>query len=342
VRPRGRGRGVTNSELSSREGWDRTDLALPGRQKNELVERVLKRGPRRGGRGSNDGAPVLLPWLAGPKAGGQVLWTWFPGFRRNGGTTRWADVVVPWAAAEPTGRLPWTLPADERDVPVPRPLPGDGLRPGVPGGLSTSGYRGLAARRRHPRPAPFRARARLDGLALRITRPHRPSRERRHGRAGGRAADPTLGRAAGYRGWSSATWRPGRRVGPVPEAAPDGGWPVRPWSPPGPGGTRDRDGDAAAARLRGVWTSASHGWVVPPQGLMLRVGRSVEEPAVCADSIPSTVDKRRSRPVGAPERRIVHSGAGAGHRCGSVWEERWPTAVPGPKRLQPVRRRRRP
>ncbi|WP_223691537.1 beta-glucosidase family protein [Leifsonia poae] len=105
----------TNPETES-EGWDRPTLALPGRQ-NELVRRVAEANPRTVVV-VNAGAPVLLPWLDEVPA---VLWWWLPG--QEAGTSL-ADVLL--GTTEPAGRLPWTLPAAEADVPVPNGIPIDG------------------------------------------------------------------------------------------------------------------------------------------------------------------------------------------------------------------------
>ncbi|QPP10522.1 beta-glucosidase [Streptomyces bathyalis] len=106
----------TNPESES-EGWDRADLGLPGRQ-HELVRRVAEANPRTVVV-VNAGAPVLLPWLDDVPA---VLWWWLPGQEAGGSL---ADVLT--GACEPSGRLPWTLPADAGDVPVPDGIPIDGL-----------------------------------------------------------------------------------------------------------------------------------------------------------------------------------------------------------------------
>lgn len=106
----------TNEEVES-EGWDRTTLALPGRQ-DELVERVLDVAPD-AVVVVNAGAPVLLPWLERART---VLWVWFPGQEAGHAL---ADVLA--GDAEATGRLPWTLPARESDVPVPHARPVDGV-----------------------------------------------------------------------------------------------------------------------------------------------------------------------------------------------------------------------
>ncbi|WP_236685799.1 beta-glucosidase family protein [Demequina oxidasica] len=97
----------TNSEVES-EGWDRVNLALPGRQ-DELVRRVLEVAPD-AVVVVNAGAPVLLPWLDKAKT---VLWAWFPGQECGNAI---ADVIT--GRTEAAGRLPWTLPLSESDVPI--------------------------------------------------------------------------------------------------------------------------------------------------------------------------------------------------------------------------------
>ena len=106
----------TNPETES-EGWDRPNLALPGRQ-NELVRRVAAANPRTVVV-VNAGAPVIIPWLDEVPT---VLWWWLPG--QEAGRSL-ASVLS--GAIEPSGRLPWTLPAREEDVPVPHGLPVDGV-----------------------------------------------------------------------------------------------------------------------------------------------------------------------------------------------------------------------
>ncbi|MGP4014696.1 beta-glucosidase family protein [Saccharopolyspora sp. 5N708] len=106
----------TNDETES-EGWDRPHLDLPGRQ-NDLVRRVAEVNDRTVVV-VNAGAPVLLPWLDEVPA---ALWWWLPGQEAGGSL---ADVLT--GAVEPTGRLPWTLPARAADVPVPHAIPVDGV-----------------------------------------------------------------------------------------------------------------------------------------------------------------------------------------------------------------------
>ncbi|WP_181767198.1 beta-glucosidase family protein [Streptomyces albidus (ex Kaewkla and Franco 2022)] len=106
----------TNPETES-EGWDRSDLELPGRQ-YELVRRVAEANPRTVVV-VNAGAPVLSPWLDDVPA---TLWWWLPGQEAGGSL---ADVLT--GACEPSGRLPWTLPAAATDVPVPDAVPREGV-----------------------------------------------------------------------------------------------------------------------------------------------------------------------------------------------------------------------
>ena len=103
----------TTEEVES-EGFDRTSLALPGRQ-DELVRRVVEANPRTVVV-VNSGAPVLLPWADDVHA---VLLTWFPGQEYGNAL---ADVLL--GAVEPGGRLPVTWPADEEGLPSPRPVDG--------------------------------------------------------------------------------------------------------------------------------------------------------------------------------------------------------------------------
>ncbi|MFE7835413.1 beta-glucosidase [Streptomyces sp. NPDC057474] len=106
----------TNEEVES-EGWDRTGLDLPGHQ-NDLVRKVLAANPRTIVV-VNAGAPVLLPWADEAPA---LLWAWLPGQEAGHAL---ADVLL--GRIEPSGRLPWTLPARAEDVPVPDAVPRDGV-----------------------------------------------------------------------------------------------------------------------------------------------------------------------------------------------------------------------
>lgn len=106
----------TTEEVES-EGYDRPDLDLPGNQ-DRLVELVLQANPRTVVV-VNAGAPVLLPWLDDAPA---VLWAWLGGQEAGTGL---ADALL--GVTEPSGRLPWTLPARVEDVPVPHAIPLDGV-----------------------------------------------------------------------------------------------------------------------------------------------------------------------------------------------------------------------
>lgn len=135
----------TNDQVES-EGFDRKNLDLPGHQ-NELVEAVLAARPD-AIVVVNAGAPLVLPWL---DRAGTVLWAWFGGQEGLRGV---ADVLS--GRTEPTGRLPWTLPADYADVPVPDAVPvGDDLVVDYAEGIDV-GYRGwLRAGRTPARPFGF-------------------------------------------------------------------------------------------------------------------------------------------------------------------------------------------
>ncbi|GIM89032.1 beta-glucosidase [Paractinoplanes toevensis] len=108
---------VGTTEQVESEGFDRTSLALPGRQ-DELVSRVAAANPRTIVV-VNAGSPVLMPWAEQVAA---TLLTWFPG--QEGGAAL-ADVLL--GAAEPGGRLPTTWPRREEDCPVLKIAPKDGV-----------------------------------------------------------------------------------------------------------------------------------------------------------------------------------------------------------------------
>jgi beta-glucosidase len=103
----------TTAEVES-EGFDRTSLALPGRQ-DELVRRVAAANPRTVVV-VNSGAPVLLPWAGDVAA---VLLTWFGGQEFGHAL---ADVLL--GDAEPGGRLPTSWPATEEGLPSTEPADG--------------------------------------------------------------------------------------------------------------------------------------------------------------------------------------------------------------------------
>ena len=103
----------TTDEVES-EGFDRTTLALPGRQ-DELVRQVIAANPRTVVV-VNSGAPVLLPWAQDAAA---VLLSWFGGQEYGDAL---ADVLL--GDVEPGGRLPMTWPASEDGLPSTQPADG--------------------------------------------------------------------------------------------------------------------------------------------------------------------------------------------------------------------------
>lgn len=106
----------TTEEVES-EGFDRTTLALPGRQ-DELVSRVAAANPRTVVV-VNAGSPVLMPWADEVAA---ILLTWFPGQEAGA-----ALAAVLLGVTEPGGRLPTTWPRRDSDaLPV---TPKDGALP---------------------------------------------------------------------------------------------------------------------------------------------------------------------------------------------------------------------
>ena len=125
----------TNEEVES-EGFDRTSLALPGRQ-DELVRAVAGANPRTVVV-VNSGAPVLLPWADDVAA---VLASWFPGQEFGNAL---ADVLT--GAVEPGGRLPVTWPASAEGLPSVQPV--NGALPYDEGLLI--GYRWYLATNRQP------------------------------------------------------------------------------------------------------------------------------------------------------------------------------------------------
>jgi beta-glucosidase len=106
----------TTEEVES-EGFDRTTLALPGRQ-DELVRRVAAANPRTVVV-VNAGSPVELPWADDVAA---VLLAWFPGQEAGHAL---ADVLL--GSTEPGGRLPTTWPVAAADSPVLTTTPEGGV-----------------------------------------------------------------------------------------------------------------------------------------------------------------------------------------------------------------------
>ena len=109
---------VATTERVESEGYDRRDLALPGRQ-DELVHAVAAANPNTVVV-VNSGSPVELPWREDVAA---VLLGWFPG--QEGGAAL-ADVLT--GAHEPGGRLPTTW-GTLADAPVTRVAPEGGELP---------------------------------------------------------------------------------------------------------------------------------------------------------------------------------------------------------------------
>jgi len=114
------------------EGYDRTTLALPGRQ-DALIEEVAAVCPRTVVV-VNSGMPVLMPWAERVSA---ILQVWFPGQEFGHAL---ADVLT--GDQEPTGRLPVSIPRTEPLVPVGIAKPREGVLEYAEG-LSV-GYRAYA------------------------------------------------------------------------------------------------------------------------------------------------------------------------------------------------------
>ncbi|MFE0859981.1 glycoside hydrolase family 3 protein [Streptomyces rochei] len=109
---------VATTDRVESEGFDRTDLRLPGRQ-DDLVRAVAAANPNTVVV-VNSGSPVELPWREEVAA---VLLSWFPG--QEGGAAL-ADVLT--GRDEPGGRLPTTWGA-LADAPVTRVTPENGELP---------------------------------------------------------------------------------------------------------------------------------------------------------------------------------------------------------------------
>ncbi|HUB41510.1 MAG TPA: glycoside hydrolase family 3 C-terminal domain-containing protein [Streptosporangiaceae bacterium] len=125
---------VGSAELTESEGFDRSTLALPGRQ-DELITKITAVNSNTIVV-VNSGMPVLMPWAARAAA---VLFAWLPGQAFG---TALADVLL--GRSEPGGRLPVTLPAAESDSPVLHAIPAaDGTLRYSEGPLI--GYRGYDA-----------------------------------------------------------------------------------------------------------------------------------------------------------------------------------------------------
>ena len=131
---------VGNDEVWESEGRDRKTVTLPGRQ-NELVEHVAAANPRTIVV-VNAGCPMDLPWADRVAA---VLYAWLPGQEFGNAL---ADVLL--GAAEPGGRLPFTIAAGESDYPALSTKPGEQERLVYAEGLNL-GYRRFDAAGVDPR-----------------------------------------------------------------------------------------------------------------------------------------------------------------------------------------------
>ncbi|MGP4048096.1 glycoside hydrolase family 3 protein [Streptomyces sp. 2A115] len=109
---------VATTDRVESEGYDRTNLGLPGRQ-DELVHAVAAANPNTVVI-VNSGSPVELPWRDEVAA---VLLTWFPG--QEGGAAL-AEVLT--GTHEPGGRLPTTWGSFD-DVPITQVTPSEGELP---------------------------------------------------------------------------------------------------------------------------------------------------------------------------------------------------------------------
>ncbi|MFJ2604832.1 beta-glucosidase [Streptomyces sp. NPDC087425] len=128
---------VATTERVESEGFDRTDLALPGRQ-DDLVRAVAATNPNTVVV-VNSGSPVELPWREEVAA---VLLSWFPGQEAGDAL---ADVLT--GAHEPGGRLPTTW-GSLADAPVTRVTPENGELPYTEGVFI--GYRAWERHSRTP------------------------------------------------------------------------------------------------------------------------------------------------------------------------------------------------
>jgi beta-glucosidase len=99
---------VGSAEGTESEGYDKDTMALPGRQ-DELVRRVAAANSNTIVV-VNSGMPVLMPWAELVAA---VIQVWFPGQAFGEAL---ADTLL--GVAEPSGRLPVTVPRHEVDSPV--------------------------------------------------------------------------------------------------------------------------------------------------------------------------------------------------------------------------------
>ena len=248
---------VGSAELTESEGFDRSTLALPGRQ-DELIRRIAAVSPRTIVV-VNAGMPVLMPWAEQVQA---ILYAWLPGQAMGEAL---ADVLL--GAAEPGGRLPVTLPAAEADCPVLAAVPdADGALRYAEGLLI--GYRGYDASGTDPR-YPF-------GHGLGYTTWAYESLAGAGNLAAGRDLELTVRvRNTGPRA--------GREVVQAYVAAPPGspGRPVRVLA--AFGSAVVEAGGAADVALRlparafARWDEQAGGWAWPPGRYEVQVGRSARD-----------------------------------------------------------------
>ncbi|MEU5108803.1 MULTISPECIES: glycoside hydrolase family 3 C-terminal domain-containing protein [unclassified Streptomyces] len=257
---------VATTERVESEGFDRSDLRLPGRQ-DELVRRVAATGTRTVVV-VNSGSPVEMPWREDVAA---VLLSWFPG--QDAGTAL-ADVLL--GAEEPGGRLPTTWPARLADAPVSRVRPTDG-RLSYDEGVFI-GYRAWE-RRAAERPEAAPAPAYWFGHGLGYTEWSYESAEFTP------AAEPggdTLGTLTVEVRNTGA--RAGREVVQVYLAVPEGDGEERPVRrlagfasvTAGPG-ERARADIVLPRRAAEVWDEAAHAWRLVPGAYAAQAGRSVAD-----------------------------------------------------------------
>ncbi|HEX5293455.1 MAG TPA: glycoside hydrolase family 3 C-terminal domain-containing protein [Streptosporangiaceae bacterium] len=248
---------VGSAELTESEGFDRSTLALPGRQ-DELIARIAAVSPRTIVV-VNSGMPVLMPWADAVQA---IIYAWLPGQAMGEAL---ADVLL--GTAEPGGRLPVTLPAAEADCPVLEAVPdADGTLRYDEGLLI--GYRGYDASGVAPR-YPF-------GHGLGYTTWAYESLSGAGDLFPGRDLDLTV------RVRNTGT-RAGREVVQAYVAAPPGepGRPVRVLAAfgsvvAGPGGVADVT-LRLPARAFARWDERAGGWAWPAGRYEVQVGRSARD-----------------------------------------------------------------